>query len=41
MLQYITHVYVSKNFSNILLSQNDTILEMSNELTCSTYGELG
>ncbi|QFS46658.1 hypothetical protein GXM_04139 [Nostoc sphaeroides CCNUC1] len=29
MLQYITHVYVSKNFSNILLSQNDTILEMS------------
>ncbi|QFS50055.1 hypothetical protein GXM_07549 [Nostoc sphaeroides CCNUC1] len=31
MLQYITHVYVSKNFSNILLSQNDTILEMSIE----------
>ncbi|MGF2033818.1 MAG: transporter substrate-binding domain-containing protein [Nostoc sp. CmiVER01] len=33
MLQYITHIYVSKNFSNVLLSQNDTILEMSIELS--------
>ncbi|MEH2137427.1 metallophosphoesterase family protein, partial [Nostoc sp.] len=36
VLQYVTHIFVSKIYRNLLLPQNITILEMSNNLEAIT-----
>ncbi|MEH2135711.1 DUF4346 domain-containing protein [Nostoc sp.] len=41
MLQYVTHIFVSKTYRNLLLPQNITILEMSNEQGLAIDPETG